>query len=405
MTENGSRRQSSDGSAPALSVDGLAKTFGEGADAVHAVDDLSLSVEDGEVVGVLGPNGAGKTTAIKSMLGLVLPDTGTVEVCGVDVHDDPAHAYRHVDAMLEGARNVYWRLTVRENLRYFAGLGGVDPDRLTDRHDRLLDSLDLADVAGTVVNELSRGMKQKVSLATTLARDVDVVFLDEPTLGLDVESSIELQSELRRLAERENVTIVLCSHDMAVIEAVCDRIVILQNGRVIADDPMDELVDVLREKRFSVTTTGPIDEALTATLRERFDATIRTAAGEEPGQRAASSTVPDHEDAPNREDVPGQGDAPDHEDVPEGEDVSVGDDTRIIDATGIDAEAAAELLDVLRAADHPLLDVETAEPTLEDVFLRLTEGDAAEDGDARAAAEHAAGAAGEATEVIADGER
>jgi len=361
--------------APALRVDGLAKRFGEGAEAVQAVDGVSLSVEHGEVLGVLGPNGAGKTTAIKSMLGLVLPDAGSVEVCGVDVHDDPAHAYRHVDAMLEGARNVYWRLTVRENLRYFAGLGGVDPDRLTERHDRLLESLDLADVADTVVNELSRGMKQKVSLATTLSRDVDVVFLDEPTLGLDVESSIELRSELRRLAERENVTIVLCSHDMAVIEAVCDRIVILQDGRVIADDSMSELVNVLREKRFSVTTAGPIDDELAATLQERFDATIR-----EPAAQRGDESGPKHE----------------------AEESAV-----TIDATGIDAEAAADLLDALRSAGRPLLDVETAEPTLEDVFLRLTEsgsGDGSESTAASVGDQPDDAAAGD-TEVIADGER
>jgi ABC-2 type transport system ATP-binding protein len=327
--------------APALRVDGLAKRFGDGEDAVQAVDGVSLSVDHGEVVGVLGPNGAGKTTAIKSMLGLVLPDSGTVEICGVDVHDEAAAAYRHVDAMLEGARNVYWRLTVRENLRYFAGLGGDHPAELTERHDRLLETLGLADEADTVVNDLSRGMKQKVSLATTLSRDVDVVFLDEPTLGLDVESSIELRSELRRLAERENVTIVLCSHDMAVIEAVCDRIVILQDGQVIADDPMAELVDVLREKRFTVTTRGPLPDDLSARLRDRFDATVRPV---EDGRGTRDGAEPGDET-----------------------------DRLAIDATGLEATSIADLLDVLRAADCRLLDVETAEPTLEDVFLRLTE--------------------------------
>jgi len=321
---------------PALRVDGLAKTFGSGDGAVTAVDDLSLSVAHGEVVGLLGPNGAGKTTAVKSMLGLVLPDDGTVEVCGVDVHSDPGRAYRHVDAMLEGARNVYWRLTVRENLAYFAGLGGVDPDALGDRHDRLLESLGLAEKGDTVVNDLSRGMKQKVSLATTLSRDVDVVFLDEPTLGLDVESSIELRSELRRLAEREDVTIVLCSHDMAVVEAVCDRIVIVQDGRVIADDPVDELVDVLREKRFTVTVEGPVEADLAADLRERFGVSLRRGA--------------------------------------EAPDVETG--LVALDATGLDAESAADLLATLREAGVALRDVETAEPTLEEVFLRLTGSEA-----------------------------
>src|SRR6056297_2083334 len=245
-----------DSGAPALHVEGLAKTFGEGETAVRAVDGLSLSVEHGEVVGVLGPNGAGKTTTIKSMLGLVLPDAGTVEVCGVDVHEDPSAAYRHVDAMLEGARNVYWRLTVEENLRYFAGLGGDAPDDLADRHDRLLDALGLADEADTVVNDLSRGMKQKVSLASTLAREVDVVFLDEPTLGLDVESSIELRRELRSLADESGMTVVLSSHDMDVIEDICDRAVIMNDGHVVADDTVENLLELFRTQTYEVTVDG-----------------------------------------------------------------------------------------------------------------------------------------------------
>jgi ABC-2 type transport system ATP-binding protein len=120
--------------AVAVAVEGLRKQFGTGPDAVTAVDDVSLEIETGSVVGLLGPNGAGKTTLIKSILGMVLPDAGTVRVQGVDVYERPREAYAHVDAMLEGARNDYWRLTVRENLRYFATVGGVDPDSVTDRH-------------------------------------------------------------------------------------------------------------------------------------------------------------------------------------------------------------------------------------------------------------------------------
>ena len=112
----------------AIAVEGLVKRFGSGPDAVTAVDDISLEIEAGSVVGLLGPNGAGKTTTIKSILGMVLPDAGGVRVRGHDVYEDPRAAYAHVDAMLEGARNDYWRLTVRENLRYFATVSGVDPD-------------------------------------------------------------------------------------------------------------------------------------------------------------------------------------------------------------------------------------------------------------------------------------
>src|SRR6056297_3170111 len=161
-------RSSDDTAAEAvLVVDDLQKTYGEGEDAVRAVDGVSLTVRRGEVVGVLGPNGAGKTTTIKSILGLVVPSGGTVEVAGVDAHENPRGVYRHVGAMLEGARNVYWRLTVRENLEFFAALGGQDPSAARDRHDELLERFDLAEKADQPVNDLSRGQKQKVSLAAT----------------------------------------------------------------------------------------------------------------------------------------------------------------------------------------------------------------------------------------------
>ena len=233
--EGGRRRRPSDevdrrDGEVAVAVEGVTKRFGSGAGAVTAVDGVSLEVERGSIVGLLGPNGAGKTTLIKSVLGMVLPDEGTVRLLGTDVHADPRTAHARVDAMLEGARNDYWRLTVRENLRYFATVSGVDPDSVADRHERLLERLELAEWADTPVRKLSRGMKQKVSLASVLAGGADVVFLDEPTLGLDVESSRTLQGELRRLAEEEGLTVLISSHDMGVIETVCDRVLVMSEG-------------------------------------------------------------------------------------------------------------------------------------------------------------------------------
>ena len=259
-------------SEPALAIENLSKRFGRGDDAVVAVDDVSLTVNAGAVVGLLGPNGAGKTTLIKCALGIVTPDTGSVSVFGTAVTDDHRAAYADVDAMLEGARNDYWRLTVRENLRYFATIHGVAPDSVATRHARLLDRLNLAEKADTPVRELSRGMKQKVSLASVLAGGADLVFLDEPTLGLDVESSRTLRRELRRLAREEGLTIVLSSHDMAVIEAVCDRVVMLADGRIVADDTMAALLSAADRDVLGVASPD-IDAALIDTLRTRFEVT------------------------------------------------------------------------------------------------------------------------------------
>lgn len=312
--------------AATIRVDGLKKTFGDGEEAVRAVDDVSFSVEPGSIVGLLGPNGAGKTTTIKSLLGLVLPDAGTVEVAGIDVGEEPSRAYLRIGAMLEGARNVYWRLTVRENLRFFAGLGGDHPSSLSTRHDRLLEGLGLADRADTPVNDLSRGMKQKVSLASTLARDVDVVFLDEPTLGLDIETSLELRAELRRLAEREEMSIIVSSHDMDVIEDVCDRVIILHDGRVIADEAVDELIELFRTQTYRLRVDGAVPTAVQSQLEHELGASCR---------RDGSTTT--------------------------------------IELTAEESDPVYELVAALREAELSLRGIESVEPDLEEVFLRLTD--------------------------------
>jgi ABC-2 type transport system ATP-binding protein len=312
--------------AAPLVVEGLTKRFGSGPGAVTAVDDISFTVERGSVVGLLGPNGAGKTTTIKCILGMILPGEGDVSIHGIDVYEEPRRAYAHVDAMLEGARNDYWRLTVRENLRYFATIGGVDPDSVADRHDRLLEQLDLADKADEPVRDLSRGMKQKVSLASVLATDASLVFLDEPTLGLDVESSLTLRRELRRIVAERDLTVLLSSHDMDVIEAVCDRVVIMNEGRVVADAGVEQLRSNFDTQRFQVSSPD-IDERVQQAVSARFEVT----------------------------------------------DVStVGDDTRIEVAT--DSDGIYELFDLLGAHDVHLDSVTTTRPDLEDVFVDLTSG-------------------------------
>jgi len=311
---------------PAISVDGLEKTYGSGSDAVTAVDGVSFDVDSGSIVGLLGPNGAGKTTTINSMLGLVIPDAGTVEIAGIDVFEHPARAHSRVGATLEGDRNVYWRLTVRENLEFFAGLGGERPAAVRERHDRLLDRLGLADRADTVVNELSTGMKQKVSLATTLARDVDVIFLDEPTLGLDVETSLELHTELRRLAEEDGVTIVLTSHDMDVIEAVSDRVMILQDGSIIADDDVENLVEILATQSLRITVPGPIRQP----IRQQLEAELGLAV-EENGE------------------------------------------TVTIECQGADSQTVYDLMGLLEGQDKELREIASVDPDLEEIFLRLTD--------------------------------
>jgi ABC-2 type transport system ATP-binding protein len=316
-------REHTAGSPPALAVENLSKRFG-GDEGVLAVDDVSLTVEQGSVVGLLGPNGAGKTTLIKCALGIVVPDAGSVRLFGTDVTAGRRAAYADVDAMLEGARNDYWRLTVRENLRYFATIHGVDPDSVAARHDRLLDRFDLAERADTPVRELSRGMKQKVSLASVLAGGAELVFLDEPTLGLDIESSRTLRRELRRLAREDGLTIVVSSHDMAAIEDICDRVVMLADGEIAADDTVSALLSGAERDSVRVTSTD-IDESVLGTLRTRFE--VRR--------------------------------------------VDAVDDRTTVEVTAA-GDRLYELMDLLRAAGVTVEDIRTVQPELEEVFVDLT---------------------------------
>lgn len=262
----------SGGDPPVITVENLHKVYGSGDDAVRAVDGVDFEIASGTAVGLLGPNGAGKTTTIKSLLGLIIPTEGRTLVHDIDIHERPAAAYRRIGAILEGARNVYWRLTVRENLRFFAALGGINPGNAKRRNDELLEQFGLADKADTIVSELSRGQKQKVSLTCTLARDADVIFLDEPTLGLDIESTLELRRELRDLVEDEGTTILLSSHDMNVIEDVCDRVIIMNNGTVVADDRVDSLLDLFNTRAYEVTVKEQLEDRFRQRLKREFDA-------------------------------------------------------------------------------------------------------------------------------------
>ncbi|QIB75478.1 ABC transporter ATP-binding protein [Halogeometricum borinquense] len=311
-------------STVAVAVEGLTKTFGSGAESVTAVDDVSFTIESGSVVGLLGPNGAGKTTTIKSILGLVRPDSGTVRIDGIDTAENPRQAFNRIDAMLEGARNDYWRLTVRENLRYFAAIGGDDPAAVSDRHDQLLDTLELSEKADEPVRDLSRGMKQKVSLASVLASDVSVAFLDEPTLGLDVESSLTLRRELRRIVDERDLTVVLSSHDMDVIEDVCDRVIIMSDGEIIINSEVAELLEQFETQQFRISLND-VDSDTLSLLRERYDVS----------------------------------------------DIDQFDHRTRFEVTA-DNETFYRLIDAIAEADVTLDSVETIQPDLEDVFLEIT---------------------------------
>ena len=241
----------------AIELEGLTKTFRRrGSAPVRAVVDLSLSIPRGQIFGFLGPNGAGKTTTIKMMCGVVIPDSGRVTLLGHDVRRNRGTAMRQIGAVLEGARTTYWRLSAMENLMYFGRLKGVRGKYLKPRAERLLKELDLWERRNDDVKEFSRGMQQKVAISAALMSDPPIVLLDEPTLGLDVESAQTVREWISQLAKVENKTVLLTTHQLAMAQELCDRIAIINEGRLIADRTIGELLSLFRRDYYTIRVGG-----------------------------------------------------------------------------------------------------------------------------------------------------
>ena len=200
-----------------------------------AVDGIDLLVEPGEIFGVLGPNGAGKTTTLKMLATLLEPTRGEARVLGIDVRTHPRDVRARLGAMLSGERSLYWKLTGRENLEYFAALYHVAPKQMRPRIDGALDSVHLMDRADDYVERYSTGMRQRLALARALLPDPPLLILDEPTVGLDPQASRDLRDRVREL-RRQGRTVLLTTHYMEEADQLCDRIAIIDHGKIVALD-------------------------------------------------------------------------------------------------------------------------------------------------------------------------
>lgn len=199
-----------------------------------AVEDLDLMVDQGQIFGLLGPNGAGKTTLIKVLTTLLAPTSGSASVAGYDVAREGAQVRRRIGFVFGGDRGLYFRLSGRDNLLYFAALYGLSRSDAVARTDRLLDLVGLADHHGRRVEQYSRGMRQRLHVARGLLTEPAVLFLDEPTIGLDPEGARELRGLIGALRSPER-TVLLTSHYMMDIDLLCDRLTIIGDGRRLAE--------------------------------------------------------------------------------------------------------------------------------------------------------------------------
>src|SRR5512135_618322 len=240
--------------APAVEAVGLVKEFEKGRRTIwqralrrpdqrttfRAVDGIDLRVETGEIFGLLGPNGAGKTTTMKMISTLLEPTAGTIEVLGIDVAREPRKVRARIGAMLSGERSLYWKLTARENLEYFAALYHIPPQVARRRIDDLLERMELSARANDLVEKYSTGMKQRVAIAKALLAQPPIVLLDEPTLGLDPQAARRVRELVTEL-KAEGRTVLLTTHYMEEADQLSDRIGIIDQGKIIALDTPEGL--------------------------------------------------------------------------------------------------------------------------------------------------------------------
>lgn len=257
---------------PIIEVKNLVKTYKKRRSKAYmtAVDDVSFTVNRGEILGLLGPNGAGKTTTIKMICGLLIPDSGTITINGKLSQKRRLDTLRDITAVLEGNRNLYWRLTVKENLEYFAGNRGLSRKSIQSKIEKLLQQFHLKDKEKELVNRLSRGMQQKLAIAVAMLADSDVILLDEPTLGLDVETGYEVREILKNIVATEQRTIIISSHDMSVIQDICDRTVIINHGQVVTNDKVENLMKLFSVRSYTVTLGGVLSDAQCQLMNDTF---------------------------------------------------------------------------------------------------------------------------------------
>ncbi|MDD4493918.1 MAG: ATP-binding cassette domain-containing protein [Eubacteriales bacterium] len=234
-----------------ISIQNLTKEYGR----IKALDDVSFEVGKGEILGFLGPNGAGKTTTMNIVTGYLPASSGKVSVCGFDVTEEPLEVKKRIGYLPEQPP-LYGDMTVKEYLNFVAALKNVDKPKRKAQLADIMELVRISDVKDRLIKNLSKGYKQRVGLSQALIGDPEVLILDEPTVGLDPRQIIEIRKLIRALGKEH--TIILSSHILPEVSAICDRIVIIDRGKVAAIDTPDNLSrNVGSSSKLSVTISGP----------------------------------------------------------------------------------------------------------------------------------------------------
>ncbi|KXA95213.1 ABC transporter ATPase [candidate division MSBL1 archaeon SCGC-AAA259I07] len=306
----------------AIETDGLAKEF----DGTIAVDHVSFEVRRGEIFGLLGPNGAGKTTTIRMLCTLLRPTEGTARVAGYDVVDEDDQVREHIGLVSE-EMIMYDRLTAYENLKLFAKLYDIPGEILDQKIGELLDLVKMSEWRDEQVGRFSSGMRQRVNVVRGLLNEPEVLFLDEPTLGLDPQSTAEIRGLIEQIKGEGDTTIVLTTHIMTEADALCDRVGIIDRGKIAALDTPSALKRKVSGRGSKVLELeGPgLDEQLLSVVESL-----------EPVREVTMESS-------SRLKIMGEGD-----------------------------EVLDRVIDAVRSKDCKITSINDREPTLEDVFLELT---------------------------------
>ena len=242
-----------------IDVQHVTKKYGQ----VTALDDISFSIHKGEIVAFLGPNGAGKTTTMRILTGFMPPTSGTVQIAGFDCLEEPWEVKKHIGYLPE-TPPLYLELTVREYLIFVGRIKRLGPEQLQERMDIIIKQTGLTEVQGRVIGHLSRGYRQRVGLAQALLHNPPVLILDEPTTGLDPNQIIEIRDLIKNLAGSH--TIILSTHLLAEATAICQKVIIINRGQIVAIDTPKQLGAKLRQSEILNLTVKQSDPDLLETL-------------------------------------------------------------------------------------------------------------------------------------------
>ncbi len=316
-----------------IEVDNLVKKFGE----FQAVKGVSFSVEKGEVFGLLGPNGAGKTTTISMLTGILAPTSGTARISGFDNSKEPLQV-KHRIGLVPQDLALYPTLSARANLNFFGSLYGLDGKQLKERVDDVLEVVALSDRQNDPIEKFSGGMKRRVNIAAGLVHQPELLFLDEPTVGVDPQSRNHIFESVLKLNRERGMSIIYTSHYMEEVELLCNRVAIVDQGKIIALDTIKNLVAMLGGGIIQVGLKQ-VDEALLSKLSQLPAV-----------KNATLASLPAATDE--------EGAQPEF---------------NLVKIEAVDSrQAIVNLLGYLNDEDIPVSSLDILEPNLESVFLHLT---------------------------------